>query len=189
MFDRAFAATMGREGGYVDHPDDPGGETYRGIARRSHPDWEGWSRIDLYKDSSAFPDVLDSDAYIKTAVRELYRRTYWQPVGGDQYTSPTVASEMFDMAVHMGVKRAILFLQRALNALNREGELYDNITEDGDFGPQTSSTLEAYRQAEAPGFLHKLLLIQRGAFYLDITRRRERSETFLRGWLRRVVMR
>ena len=45
-FKPAFDATMRNEGGYGNDPQDPGGETYRGIARKFHSKWEGWTTID-----------------------------------------------------------------------------------------------------------------------------------------------
>ena len=39
---------MKHEGGYVFDPDDSGGETYKGVARKFHSKWEGWSKIDLH---------------------------------------------------------------------------------------------------------------------------------------------
>lgn len=189
MFETAFHNTMKHEGGYVHDPDDPGGETYRGIARRSHPRWEGWALVDKYKHSPAFPAAMDADALLKRMVFDFYETHYWKPVGGSMHRNQTISNEMFDMAVHMGVQRAVIFLQRALNALNREEKLYPNIVEDGDLGPQTRATMRAYYTKEAPALLHKLLVIQRGAFYLEIVRKRERSEKFLRGWLRRVKLR
>ena len=40
-FDRAFVTTMQSEGGYVNNPKDPGGETYMGISRNNYPHWQG----------------------------------------------------------------------------------------------------------------------------------------------------
>ena len=48
-FKEAFELTLAHEGGYVKDPDDRGGETYKGIARRYNPGWSGWARIDKAK--------------------------------------------------------------------------------------------------------------------------------------------
>ena len=45
-FEYAIERLFGLEGGYARHPADPGGETYRGISRRYHPEWSQWADID-----------------------------------------------------------------------------------------------------------------------------------------------
>ena len=59
-FKKALTETLRHEGGYVNDPKDPGGETYKGISRKNHPDWEGWNIIDEKKILSSFPINLDS---------------------------------------------------------------------------------------------------------------------------------
>ena len=61
-FEDIFNKTMGIEGGYVDDPDDRGGETYKGISRKNHPAWEGWEIIDSMKEMehSVFPENLET---------------------------------------------------------------------------------------------------------------------------------
>ena len=53
-FTKAYALTAAYEGGYVDDPEDAGGETYRGISRRYHPSWQGWQIIDTLKNRFCF---------------------------------------------------------------------------------------------------------------------------------------
>ena len=85
-----------REGGYVNHPNDPGGETNYGIAKRSHPD----------------EDIknLTEDRAI-----EIYKKTYWNPS-----KASSIPGEMrytyFDMVVNMGQRRAVKILQEACNS-------------------------------------------------------------------------
>jgi lysozyme family protein len=188
-FDLALQRTLKYEGGYVDDPNDPGGETYCGISRRAHPDWNGWKRIDVYKQSPIFPGVLENDAALKGWRRDFYRDEYWSLIAGDKVLAQSVAEELFDTAVHMGPKRAVRFLQTALNVLNRDEKLYPNMKVDGKLGPKTLATLETYQGIEPPAFLVKLLVIQRGAFYVAAVKKREESEAYLRGWLRRVKVR
>src|SRR3712207_6059069 len=57
-FDIALERTLEFEGWYSKHPADPGGETYRGIARRHHPSWPGWALIDEAKQRPGFPGTL-----------------------------------------------------------------------------------------------------------------------------------
>lgn len=45
-FLKSYDILIKHEGGYVNDPDDKGGETYKGIARKFNPDWKGWKIID-----------------------------------------------------------------------------------------------------------------------------------------------
>ncbi|HJW81700.1 MAG TPA: glycosyl hydrolase 108 family protein [Acidiferrobacterales bacterium] len=60
-FKEAFELTLAHEGGYVKDPDDRGGETYKGIARRYNPGWPGWARINKAKQQRGFPKSLEAD--------------------------------------------------------------------------------------------------------------------------------
>lgn len=93
-FDEAFEKLIGHEGGYVDHPNDPGGETKYGISKRAYPG-EDIAGMTLER------------------ARELYRRDYWSPAGCDAVPDG-VKFDLFDMAVNSGVKTAIRTLQRAV---------------------------------------------------------------------------
>lgn len=92
-FDKAIIAVLAHEGGYVNHPADPGGETNFGITKRDHP------RVDIKH-------------LTRAQAIEIYRRDYWReymdrmPAG--------VAAKHFDMCVNMGHFRAVKLLQRAM---------------------------------------------------------------------------
>jgi lysozyme family protein len=51
----AYESTMKAEGGYVNNPQDPGGETYKGIARKFNSKWDGWIAIDMAQTGQEFP--------------------------------------------------------------------------------------------------------------------------------------
>lgn len=187
-FDSAILRPLANEGGYVDNPADPGGETYKGIARRSNSDWEGWARIDQYKADPAWPSMLGGDTTLHKMVLERYRLKYWLVINGSMIKSQDIADELLDMAIHLGTRRAVIFLQRALNALNRRGTLWPDVVVDGNFGRGTTDVLMKYESIEAPNFLLKALVLQRGSFYIDRVLEHEQSEDFLRGWLRRIVV-
>ena len=181
---------LSNEGGYVDNPHDPGGETYMGVARKKWPNWEGWDRIDLYKvNSNAFPEVLERDAAIKGYVKDFYRTNFWLKVMGDRLDNQDLATFLFDTAVHLGPPRAVLFLQQALNVLNERQKLYADISEDGAMGAQTMAAVLNYKQHRPPNYLRKTLIILRGAYYIERVQQREESEIFLRGWLNRLKLR
>jgi len=60
-FINAFQKTIVNEGGYGNDPDDPGGETYKGFARKIHSKWEGWTTIDLQKRQAGSPATIYRD--------------------------------------------------------------------------------------------------------------------------------
>lgn len=93
-FDIAFERLIGHEGGYVNDPRDPGGETKYGISKRAYPG-EDIAGMTLER------------------ARELYRRDYWGPAGCDAVPD-VVKFDLFDMAVNSGVKAAIRTLQRTV---------------------------------------------------------------------------
>lgn len=106
-FAKALEVVLHHEGGYVNHPSDPGGETVYGISRRSHPDV--WAK--------GRPTLEDA--------KRIYHRDYWLPIKADALPFP-VALMVFDAAVNAGNRRAAILLQRALR-----------VTADGSIGPVT----------------------------------------------------
>ncbi|MFQ5708014.1 MAG: glycoside hydrolase family 108 protein [bacterium] len=194
-FKEAFDKTMGHEGGYVNDPNDAGGETYKGVARRYNPDWNGWGIIDQLKDAPNFPKNLDDSQPLQDAVKALYKQKYWNPFWGDEIPDQDIAEELFDTGVNMGTGRAIKFLQQGLNLLNRNGKLYGDIVEDGDFGQNTFDALTAYlsgkgrafdRQKDKPDLLLKIMNILQGMHYINYMRKSPTQEKYARGWLKRV---
>jgi lysozyme family protein len=188
-FDRAYMRLINHEGGYSNHPADRGGETYKGIARNFHPDWEGWPTIDSYKDSPQFPHILDSIIMLDTQVQNFYKAEYWDKMRLDDIDSQVVTCEMFDIGVNMGIKRASRFLQQALNLLNRNEKNYLNIAEDGVIGSGTIGTVNKLMSIDNDRLLYNVLNLLQGEFYLKIMRKKESQEVFARGWLARVDIR
>lgn len=92
-FDIAFDRLMGNEGGYVNDPADPGGETNWGISKRSYPN-------------------LDIRALTREDARRIYRTDFWQRGRMDDYDG-AVAFQVFDIAVNSGIETAVRMMQRA----------------------------------------------------------------------------
>lgn len=101
-FIKAFENTMHAEGGYVNDPDDPGGETYKGVARKRNSKWEGWIDIDLLKQKQNFPKNLDQDESLQIKIRDFYEVNYWDKIQGDNIADQDVAESIFDFAVNAG---------------------------------------------------------------------------------------
>ncbi|WP_010164712.1 glycoside hydrolase family 108 protein [Sphingomonas sp. PAMC 26617] len=166
-------AVLAREGGYVDHPADRGGETRFGITAAV-------ARANGYDGAMrAFPVAK---------AREIYRRLYWeQPrFGAVDRLAPTVAAILFDTAVNMGPAVATGFLQRALNALNRGARDYADVALDGVIGAATLAAVTGFlarRGAAGEAVLGKAIEALRGERYVALAERRPADEAFLYGWL------
>jgi lysozyme family protein len=187
-FDPALQRTLVHEGGYARDPRDRGGETYKGVARTRHPGWEGWARIDRARRARGFPGNLADDAVLQAAVTAFYRRHFWEPLRGDVLPDQSVAEELFDSGVNMGLTRAVEFLQRALNVLNRDGTLYADLVVDGDLGPKTLAALRAYLKKDKAELLVTILNVLQGMRYIELMTQSPIQEAFARGWFKRVVL-
>lgn len=189
-FKIAFDETMLHEGGYVNDPDDTGGETYRGIARKYHPDWPGWGRINQYKLQfpGEFPKQLDDDEDLQKQVEDFYRELFWKPVRGESLSDQSLANELFDTGVNQGVGAAIRSWQDALNLLNRNGKDYPEIEVDGIASEQTLATTDRFleRNRNQPDRLLKVLNLMQGSRYLELARKNPVQRKFLHGWLNRI---
>ena len=115
-FDEIIEVVLHHEGGYVNDPKDPGGETNFGIAKRSHPD-------------------VDIKNLTKDGAKEIYKEHYW-----DKNKVESLPLQLrhiyFDMCVNQGKGRAVKILQRAANAKGAELKV------DGGLGPKTLSAMK-----------------------------------------------
>jgi lysozyme family protein len=112
-FEIAYKRTKKFEGGYVNDPDDNGGETYNGISRRANPNWAGWKIIDEQKKKPDFPNNLkERKQELDELEKDLYKKNYWDPIWGDRIKDQRVANDMFDTAVNMGVATSIKLSER-----------------------------------------------------------------------------
>lgn len=163
---------IAREGGYSNHPADRGGATRWGITHavaRKHGYAGDMRRLPREK-----------------AV-DIYRRIYWTLPRLDDVAAraPKLAPELFDTGVNMGSAAAGRFLQRSLNALQRDAA--DNmLTLDGAIGPNTLRALDAFLKWR--GFEGERVLIRavdslQGAKYIRLAENRPANRAFLFGWL------
>jgi lysozyme family protein len=107
----AYGKTAKFEGGYANDPDDRGGETWRGVARKMHPDWAGWKIVDSYKRKPGFPDTLRFDVPLHDLVLQFYNYQFWKKLRGDEITDQSIANTIFDFAVNAGVGTAVKHAQ------------------------------------------------------------------------------
>ena len=113
-WDACFNHVIKHEGGYVNHPNDPGGRTNLGITQQVLEDW-----LDR--------PVTEAEmrALTPEKVKPIYKEFYWDRIKGDKLPSG-VDYCVFDAAVNSGVRRASQWLQISLG-----------VTADGVIGPQT----------------------------------------------------
>ncbi len=130
-FYKEIKKVVEREGGYVNDPDDPGGETKYGISKK------------------AYPKVGIKHLTLDDAV-EIYKNDYWIPAKVEQLPD-RLQGQYFDMVVNQGKVKSARILQRACNGKNK-----NKIEVDGQVGPKTIKAtakleperLRAYRLME-----------------------------------------
>lgn len=183
-FDKAFSLTLSAEGGYANDEQDKGGETYKGIARNFNADWDGWKIIDnLKKDTKNFPKNLDSDSSLQSYVKQIYKKKYWDVNNIDNITNQDIANELFDTGVNQGVKTSAIYLQQALNLLNKNQQSYKDLLLDGAIGNITLSVINNHPNQKA---VLKTMNILQGKKYIEICEKNPEQEKFFYGWLNRV---
>lgn len=171
-FDLAFAETMKMEGGYVNDPQDPGGETYKGIARKMNSKWDGWIIIDMAKQENNFPANLDSNAQLQDKIKNFYEVNYWDKIQGDSITDQNIAESIFDFAVNAGPITSAKLAQITVGA-----------EPDGTIGPVTLQKINA---EETRTFL-ALFALHKIARYVNICEKRQESKKFFYGWIKRTL--
>jgi lysozyme family protein len=172
--DSIIEQILGKEGGYVDHPDDRGGPTNWGITQRvaRQHGYAGPMR-ELSRDQAI----------------SIYKASYWFKPSFDQiaHVSNAIALELMDTGVNMGLAVPVMALQRWLNAFNgRDPELYV----DGRVGPKTIAALRKFierRGTDGEQVLLKALNCSQGHRYLEITEGRRANEAFIFGWMKNRV--
>jgi lysozyme family protein len=189
-FDTAFNITLYHEGKYSNDPADAGGETFMGISRVYHPEWNGWDQIDNIKKShpTDFAVIIENDTTLYYLTKVFYKSSFWDLLKCDSINNQEITNELFDTAVNLGSHRAVIFLQEGLNLLNRNQRDYKDIIEDGKMGSTTLSTLNYYLKTTNAKFLLKIMNILQGYHYISYMRKSPTQERFARGWLERVCL-
>lgn len=163
-----------REGGYVNHPSDPGGSTKYGITERV-------ARAHGYQgDMRNLPLAV---------ARGIYRKSYVEKPGFLPIAEidPMVAEEVIDSGVNAGQARAALWFQQALNVLNRRQADYADIVEDGKIGPKSIGAFQALRRKRGDAKARQLMLKALNGLqfmhYFNLAKGGTKFEDFMIGWL------
>ena len=141
-FDKCMSMLLEHEGGYVNHPDDPGGMTNMGITKRTYDDFNG---TDI--DEEGMRQLTTAD------VEPIYKDRYWNKCKCHELPHG-VDWAVFDWAVNSGPSRAAKALQRAVGAF-----------EDGAIGPKT---LEAVKASNRVNIIESMAN-EREAFYRSLS--------------------
>lgn len=156
-FNEGLKLILSHEGGYSDHPSDPGGATNMGITHAVLAAHRGRSVT-----------KAEVKALTRLEAADIYHSRYWMLCRCDELpTGMDVA--VFDCAVNQGVSRAITLLQKSVN-----------VTADGKFGPKT---LEALRSYPTSAMLLEFMSRRMNSYGLLTTLFR----TFGLGWSRRLM--
>jgi len=107
LFCRCIKIVLRNEGGYINHPNDPGGETNYGIAKKFYPD-------------------LDIKNLTKAQATEIFYKDYWTPMNLEGIHDEDLVLQVFDFGVNAGIKTSIKVLQRIVK-----------VSDDGIIGPMT----------------------------------------------------
>lgn len=155
-FPEALALVLKHEGGYVNHPKDPGGATNKGVTQRTYNAWRKRQK----QAARSVRSITGSE------IKAIYKRNYWNRVRGDGLPAG-LDYAVFDFGVNSGPTRAAKFLQRIVGT-----------TVDGTIGPMT---LKAVGELP-PGHIIAELCSTR----LDWLQTLKHWPTFGKGWTRRV---
>jgi lysozyme family protein len=155
----ALKFTLQWEGGYVNHPEDPGGATNMGVIQDTYNTY----RIEKRLPTQPVEFITNEE------VHDIYFSMYWKPSQATIMVLPLAVAH-FDTAVNFGVGGAIEFLQEALG-----------ISADGVFGPGTQATLAANNNAKTAA----KIVQGRIAYRNQRVASNPSQEVFLQGWLNR----
>lgn len=162
-FEQALSAVLVHEGGYVNHPRDPGGATNLGVTIGTA------KRLGIDVDGDGDTDTIDIKLLKPTDAAKVYRAEYWNKVRGDDLPAG-VDYAVFDYAVNSGPGRAAKALQKLVG-----------VPQDGQIGPKTLGAVAA---------VHPLNLVSLINAYCDdrmaFLRGLKTFPTFGKGWTSRV---
>ena len=158
-FHKCLDMILHHEGGYVNHPKDPGGMTNLGVTKRVYEDWVGYAVSE-----HTMQNLTEED------VGPIYRKNYWDRLKCDELPEGLDLC-VFDFGVNAGTGRSAKYLQRMIGTVA-----------DGGIGPNTLRALGNYIEEVGTEGAIKNFQSKRQEYYESLST----FETFGRGWTRRV---
>lgn len=163
-FTECLPFILKEEGGYSNLAADRGGATNKGIIQSEYDHYRA-----IHNElKQSVKNLSDQE------VQDIYRNEYWNAAHCGELPKP-IDLVTFDGAVNHGTKRAIIFLQRAVNT-----------TDDGVFGPATAAALQHDLQVNSCYEIAYRIIKEREQFYRDIVAHDSSQTVFLNGWLNRM---
>jgi lysozyme family protein len=165
VVDRALQFTLKWEGGYANHPLDPGGATNFGVTQRTYDSFRKGSKLPAQAVKLISPDE----------VKAIYLG-YWRDACCDRIAliSKRAAIANFDCAINCGSVTAIKLIQRAAQA-----------KDDGIYGSNTQSCINEWVSRKDEPQLTRRIIHQRHLYYARICKQNHNLNEFLEGWLKR----
>ncbi|MDR1234266.1 MAG: hypothetical protein LBJ92_03930 [Holosporales bacterium] len=159
-FDYALSKMLGNGGGYINNPDDPGGETKFGITKKS------------------YPNVNIANLTIDQA-KQIYYRDYWSNVMLHQVCNQDVATKIFDIVVNFGDEQAQKIVTRALKSAYKKPHLLDGNND-------WIKVVRLVNSVHNSRVLLAALRSEQAAVYRLITQKKERMRKFMNIWLNKA---
>lgn len=195
-FQTAFNIGAANESGYVNDPNDLGGETYRGIARKYNPQWAGWTVIDAYKSLVGTPSKGFTNPQWDTLASSFYKASYWDKIMGDQIADQDEANIIYDGSLS-GLGRTISLVKTVLNKKFNQ-DLGQGTTMDGDTITSlnqvpASDFFNEFKKARQDFFIYSAAQLQpNDSIYYALFKQFNPNPTpsnseYLKGWLNRVA--
>ena len=158
-FKNAVSTLLATEGGYVNDPDDPGGETKYGISKRSYP------TLDIKN--------LSIDQAIN-----IYYQDFWLKYKFDTIQGSVIATLLLLTFVNLSPVSAALCVQKSINRIS------NCLNEDGIFGSQTLQMVNKLSECHIVDHLR----IELVKFYLNRVSINRKQLKNLEGWIRRAMV-
>lgn len=170
-FQYAYKILLEHEGNYVNHPDDKGKETYRGISRRYNQHWYGWRYIDKIPNKQRYQDIEKANFWAQDYFLDI-----WIKEGWDRIIDKRVAAYLFDYRInaYFGVKE----IKKAL----WKHKLTVSI--DNKFTPEYAELINLLSTEDVLNTVQKA----RWKHYHRIAAREESQKQFLKHWLHRTKL-
>lgn len=158
LFDKSFDRLIGNEGGYVDNPEDPGGETNWGIT---------WPILHEAIGMGLVPSGTTIASLTRPQSKIIYREIFWDRGRMDEFDG-AISFQVFDAAVNHGIPNAVRIMQRAAG-----------VADDGHIGPITIAAVKAKSITD----MLMLFVAYRIRFWTSLSK----WKTFGRGWANRAA--
>lgn len=181
-FLKAMIKVRQSEGGYIFDPQDPGGETYVGIARKFWPKWYGWWYIDRIKKITGKKIKTNqkfSHSKLNQAVNNFYYKYFWKPLRCEKIKNQIISEHLFDCGINLGKKSAVKFLQECCNKTAVKSQ---KLIVDGLIGPKTLGKINLKR----PEFAN-FVVEYRIELYFSKCKARPYKYKYIRGWVLRSL--